>query len=127
MSRIKRIPAELLEASAAIKQRLLERAKRQQPEHQCRQDPDPISSGSIVERLRRRFGLGDKPTCRQKFYESLEKLVGVKGEIVLSLISLAVSQSVGSRQPDRYFCACIKVLLLEKNIEIAEEKAVSQW
>lgn len=61
----------------------------------------------VVERLKRKFGLGDQPAKRLKLYQRLAKLAAVHGDVVLSAISEAVCQSVGKDKPGRYFCRAV--------------------
>jgi hypothetical protein len=62
---------------------------------------------SIEERLTLKFGLGNDGTKRRKLYQRLERLVEREGERALVLISEAVAQAVGARDPGRYFCRAV--------------------
>lgn len=70
----------------------------------------------VVERLQRKFGLGDQPKKRLVLYRRLERLAALHGELVLALISEAVCCAVGKDKPGRYFCRAICAKLAEAGI-----------
>lgn len=72
------------------------------------------TSGSLVERLTRRFGLGAQPLKRQALYARLQALVDARPEIE-ALVKEAAAQAASARAPDRYFCAAVTRKLRECN------------
>lgn len=69
--------------------------------------PPAPASFRVVDRLKRKFGLGDQPVKRLKLYQRLERLAALHGDVVLAAISEAVCQSVGKDKPGRYFCRAV--------------------
>lgn len=119
----------------AVKKRLLERAAAQEAAERSRRPDehistsgrggscpaDPIATATIVERLVRKFGLGDRPDCRRKFYGRIAEMASKYGQQVLDLVSVAAAQASSARQPGRYFCACVKVLAAERGLSFEPE------
>ena len=64
-------------------------------------------------RLEMKFGLGQAPQKRRELYRRLESLHSKEGERVHQVISEAVAQAVGARDPGRYFCKCVVAKLRE--------------
>lgn len=73
---------------------------------------------SIEERLTLKFGLGADPAKRRKLYQRLERMVDREGDRVLRLISEAVAQSVGARDPGRYFCRAVTGKLRDSGLSL---------
>lgn len=75
------------------------------------------ASADIVDRLRRRFGLGSKPAARMQLYQTIAAAIAKHGERAETLVREAASQaSAASTHPDRYFCAAIKRKFSEAGI-----------
>lgn len=68
---------------------------------------------SISSRLELKFGLGQAPQKRRELYRRLELLHTKEGDRVQQVISEAVAQAVGARDPGRYFCKCVVAKLRE--------------
>lgn len=88
---------------------------------------DPVAQANLYDRLVKRFGWGDRPESRKKFYESLVKMTSVRGQVVLDIISTAASRAVGARQPGRYFCSVVKIIFAEKGIRFEPEPVKADW
>lgn len=73
----------------------------------CDQRSKPATETRLVERLKKRFGLGQSPQTRMALYLRLERLLHLHGEIIEVLIAEAIMQSVGMRDPAIYFCKAI--------------------
>jgi hypothetical protein len=71
---------------------------------------------SVSDRLKRKFGLGQKPDRRQALYFRLEALAHTHGDKVLVLISTAVAQAAGANDPGRYFSAAVVRMLREAGL-----------
>jgi hypothetical protein len=68
---------------------------------------------SVSSRLELKFGLGQCPQKRRELYRRLELLHKKEGDRVQQIISEAVAQAVGARDPGRYFCKCVVAKLRE--------------
>lgn len=88
---------------------------------------DPVAQANLYDRLVKRFGWGDRPESRKKFYESLVKLTSIRGQVILDIISTAAARAVSARQPGRYFCSVVKVLFAEKGIRFEPEPVKADW
>jgi hypothetical protein len=71
---------------------------------------------SVVERLKRKFGLGENPKQRMQLYTQLQVLYDRYPERMHILISTAVAEAVDKRRPDRYFCVAIKAKIREAGL-----------
>jgi len=121
------IPAEELDRFAAQKAALLARAReREQPGPEVI-PADPISEANLLERMKRRFGLGDDPQKRLKFYEQVVNIVSSRGQLALDLVNKAAAQAVSARQPGRYFASLVKILFAERGIHFSTVDAKSAW
>lgn len=81
--------------------------------------PEPIGiRSSITERLTKKFGLGESPLKRKALYQLLEKLHQEHGDEVIRIISEAVAQAVGAREPARYFCRAVKAKIAAAGLSI---------
>lgn len=88
--------------------------------------PGPVGH-CVVERLQRKFGLGDHPKKRLVLYRRLEELAAVHGDRVLALISEAVCQAVGKDKPGRYFCRSICAKLAEAGVTTKGAVGDATW
>lgn len=89
---------------------------------------EPGRAGArVVERLKRRFGLGADPKKRLALYRRLERLHEVHGDLVLELISEAVAQAVAARAPGNYFCRAILAKLREARLFAGVERGSELW
>lgn len=70
----------------------------------------------VVDRLKRKFGLGDRPKVRLELYKWLGRLADQHDEKVLDVISVAVAQAVTARFPGRYFSATVVRILRERGL-----------
>ncbi len=70
----------------------------------------------VVDRLKRKFGLGDRPKVRLALYKWLAALADEHGEPVLKAISVAVGQAVSARSPGRYFSSTVVRILRETSV-----------
>lgn len=70
----------------------------------------------VVDRLTRKFGLGDRPKVRKELYKWLGRLADQHGEKVLDVISVAVAQAVSARSPGRYFSTTVVRILRERGL-----------
>ncbi len=96
-------------------------------DHALAKEKKGVDSTHVAQRLERRFGAGDRPEIRRKFYLHLAKLVEDHGETVLEAISIASAQAAGARQPDRYFCSVVKCILLERGIVVSPVLTSPSW
>jgi hypothetical protein len=62
---------------------------------------------NIIDRLRRKYGLGANPSKRMAFYKRLQEIVDKHGDPAYQAISEAVAQAVGKLHPDRYFSKAV--------------------
>jgi hypothetical protein len=111
----------------SMKRSLLERAKSIDASTPEREQADPIAQAHLLERMKRRFGMGDDPTRRQKFYESVVKIVSERGQVALDCVNQAAAQAVSARQPGRYFAALVKCLFAERGIAFSTVTTSSDW
>lgn len=74
-------------------------------------DSDPYR---VVERLKRRFGLGADPAARLNLYRWLARWAREKGEPVLDAISEACGAADGANHPDRYFSSVVVRIMKQK-------------
>ncbi len=77
-------------------------------------EPAPAGRQAIVERLKRKYGLGPKPKARMAFYRRLQHAVDVHGDPAYEIISEVVqaAESAGTRS-HLYFCKAVKLRLDE--------------
>jgi len=75
--------------------------------------PTTGSPFSILQRLERKFGLGDQPGTRRRLYQRLQTIVEQHGEMALKVISETVAESGHARKPDRWFVRSVKLRLQE--------------
>lgn len=81
-------------------------------------EPPRLDLG-LVERLKKRFGLGEDPKRRMVLYRRLETLFLTHGEIVWTLCAEAAAQATGTNNPGRYFCKAILGKLRDHKIVAA--------
>lgn len=62
---------------------------------------------TIVDRLTKRFGLGQRPDVRKSLYLKVQKWVREREEERMAELSRVVMQAVSARNPGRYFAATI--------------------
>lgn len=74
--------------------------------------------GTIVERLERRFGLGDRPDLARKLYAQVQTWVDEGGEERYRLVSEVVAQAVSARSPGRYARATLARLIRPRRPEV---------
>jgi hypothetical protein len=75
----------------------------------------------VIDRLRRKYGLGANPAKRMAFYQRVQEIVDKHGDPAYEAVSEAVAQSVGKLHPDRYFCKAVANKLKELKIWTKKE------
>jgi|SRR5215470_12416081 len=74
---------------------------------------------TLVERLTRRFGLGDRPARRKALYARLDALVaGDEDGPVMRVIRAAAAASSGARKPGHYFAAAVCGMLRDLGLAV---------
>lgn len=70
----------------------------------------------IAARLWRKFGGGENPQKRRELYARLEMLAIGREDLVHQVITEAVAQAVGARDPGRYFTRAVTRKLIEAGL-----------
>lgn len=81
--------------------------------------PD-LFPGTIVQRLKKKFGLGEQPDKRLALYEHLEKLHRRHPEEVERIISEAVVGATSANKPARYFCVAVKKKIVAAGLTLGD-------
>jgi len=82
----------------------------------------PATEGmGVADRLVRKFGYGQAPGKRRELYVRLERLCKEHGEKGLEVISHAVAQAVGARDPARYFCWVVTRMVREAGLSWSKD------
>jgi len=66
-----------------------------------------MNRNNIAGRLQQRFGLGENPTARSRFFRMLERIALEEGETAYHEIASCVVDSEGKKDPARWFCATV--------------------
>ena len=74
------------------------------------------NSEDIVQRLERRFGLGQNPTMRKALYHRLGALIEEKGDVAYYIVSETAADAAGMDNPERFFCKIVLLRLIERHI-----------
>lgn len=82
---------------------------------------DAAAGFTIVQRLERKFGLGDQPGTRRRLYQRLQNLVDQHGEAAFRVIAETVAESGHARKPDRWFVRSVKLRLQEAGMWLSSE------
>lgn len=77
---------------------------------------------NIAERLVSRFGLGDKPEIRRRFYRRLQHAVDLYGDRAYEQICEAVTDAMKATSPARFFCSAIKSRLIIREMDVWEKR-----
>lgn len=70
----------------------------------------------LIERLKRRFGLGTKPQVRLALYHRLALLVEEYGDPCLVTITEAAMDATGKNDEDKWFCKVVIRRLMERKV-----------
>lgn len=81
-----------------------------------------MSADEVVEKLKRHFGLGEKPEIRLALYQRLGRIVEDEGEYALQVVAQTVQDAQrATKDKGHYFAFVVMRRLLERRVIHAAE------
>ena len=80
-------------------------------------------SEKLPGKLESKYGLGDRPGIRAKWYSYVADVVREYGEEARSLLNSVARSSRGKDDPGRYFCAALKNEFKRSGMEVIDQEA----
>lgn len=75
-----------------------------------------MDMSNIAERLEAKFGTGSRPELRRALYQRLEKCVEEHGQAAYRILAVTAADSLGKKNPGRYFAHVVMARLHETGI-----------
>ncbi len=76
----------------------------------------------IEGRLHRRFGYGDRPEVRKRFYRKLQQACDKYGAEAYEQLTEAARDAASAANPGRFFCAAVKSRLQVRDMDVWTER-----